>query len=206
MKKVITFLLSLLMMFSVTAAGFSIGKRMTDGIDLFTADEEARLETFLAERCESDSFDIVILTGKNGETADGYYEKGGYGYGENSDGVLLFISENGCDISCFGFGENALSPYISQLSNDFVSNADSGGYYLAAKEFADSVFSCISYKREYDKYISSPEGYKESDSKKASTVWFLVAVLIISVIAIAISSAGEIKSGIKNIFTKKKRK
>lgn len=152
MKKTVSvllvFILSLLLCFNSYAAAF----RVFDNAEYMTAEESDELEEYLSSLREKDKFDIVIVTEHyvdDLETyADDFYDINGYGYGEDNDGLLLLVTDDGAWLSTCGFGIDAIDPYLSELSADFHINTDEAGYFYAFTQFADSVSECVTFERE----------------------------------------------------------
>ena len=93
MKKCLSFLLMLLLLFSTAMADT---QHVIDEADLFTALEEADLENTILRFQQETDMDFVILTtsrnyGDQASTADDCYDQGGYGLGEHRSGALYYI-------------------------------------------------------------------------------------------------------------------
>ena len=77
--------------------------RVVDSADLFTEAEEQRIEARITELRQALSWDIVIYTdktdyghGKDILAAD-FYDFNGYGYGDEREGICLFIDRDPAD-------------------------------------------------------------------------------------------------------------
>ena len=109
MKKVLSMMICLLMVFSLTgvfaedvlliAPGPSAHPaRVVDEADLLTDDEESMLMATLDGISQEHLVDVVVVTvDSTGEKtpmeyADDYFDYNGYGFGENFDGVILLVS------------------------------------------------------------------------------------------------------------------
>ncbi|MBQ3075318.1 MAG: TPM domain-containing protein [Clostridia bacterium] len=118
-KKLISVLLALLICLSLVCSVSAVSKetRLFDGADLLTSQEEAALKKRMDEISEAYKVEIVIATVNTtegipaAEYAVSYYDKGGFGFGEDRDGVQLFLSMEGRDwrIDSFGLGADAVS-------------------------------------------------------------------------------------------------
>ena len=99
MKKLITVLLLLLPLLLSPALGETA--RVRDGAYVLTDDQENALETAISVIRNTYSFDVVIVTEDsigNRSTydySDLYYAKGGFGYGEDHDGIMLLLVTGG---------------------------------------------------------------------------------------------------------------
>ena len=95
MKKCFILLVCLLLCFSTCA--FAAPDRIVDDADLFSAQEEESLLSMITDFQNNTGMDFVLYTSSQPHTkslaaiADDFYDYGGYGFGENADGVLYFI-------------------------------------------------------------------------------------------------------------------
>ena len=94
MKKALSALLVLFLLLSPALAEKS---RVVDEADLLSVSDERQLEENIARIREKYHFDVLILTKEtigdrilHAYAAD-YYDYEGYGYGENKDGIMLFL-------------------------------------------------------------------------------------------------------------------
>ncbi len=107
---------------------------VVDKADIFTDEEEAQLFTAITEIRDTYSFDLVYLTvsdmgsyGSDGAQAyaEDFYDFGGYGYGTNRDGLIMFLYISGVEgsnkvwISGRGLGETV-------FNSDYVLDFDYG--------------------------------------------------------------------------------
>ena len=156
MKRIMTLLLSILLMLSFTAVYAqdvvlispkpeSHPPRIVDEADLLDDGDEYSLTQMLDEISERREFDIVIVTtdstdGKSPmDYADDFYDYGGYGYGENFDGVLLLVSMEYSDwwISTCGYGITAFTDAgIEYIGEQIVPYMSSGDFFTAFGTFA----------------------------------------------------------------------
>ena len=97
----------------------SLLPRLNDEADILTAQEEAKILGILDEISERQMFDVVIAVVNDFEqnnvkdAAYDYYDYNGFGYGENNDGVCLYLSmeERDLNIGGTGFGIVAFSDF-----------------------------------------------------------------------------------------------
>lgn len=71
-------------------------QRVFDYADLFTQEQETKLEEEISLFQKDTAMDFVVLTTENkideqGEYADSFYDTNDFGYGKNNSGVLYFI-------------------------------------------------------------------------------------------------------------------
>lgn len=137
-------LLLLLLAYPVSVAANTV-PRLTDEADLLSDSEETKLLATLDEISERQQADIVIVTkkslkGKSAmEYADDYYDRKGYGFGEEKDGVLFLISMEERDwyISTKGFGITAVTDAgRDYMSEQFTGDLKEGEYAAAFTVFA----------------------------------------------------------------------
>ncbi len=94
MKKILALLLLLLLFVTPALAD---GNRVIDDADVLSSSDESTLEKAIALIGEQYQFDVVLLTKTSidGKVpryyAGDYYDYGGYGYGENHDGIILLL-------------------------------------------------------------------------------------------------------------------
>lgn len=152
MKKVLSLLLSFILLFMLSLTAFSAKSRIVDNAQLLSSEERTELEALLKEKRKEDKFDIVILTEHYVDDlescADDYYDYNGYGVGEDKDGLLLLVTEDGCWLSTTGLGIDAVDPYLSDLSESFHYDIESDGYFYAFEQFVLSVSEIVRYERD----------------------------------------------------------
>lgn len=160
--------------------------RLMDEADLLTDYEESDLLDLLNEISERQQFDVVVLTvsSLDGKTmqdyADDYFDRNGYGMGENRDGALLLYSteENDCCISTSGYGEIAIAglgidymlderviPYL--IENDYHYAFETyaricDGYIYEANygypvDFIENIYDSVVYENGKFRYLSMSE-------------------------------------------------
>lgn len=221
MKKTAYFIMAVVLIFSFAVPSFAQRKNIIDNADLLTESEEASLENLISQKREEDLFDIVIVTEHFVEDlqsfADDFYDFGGYGVGENADGLLLLVTDYGCYLSTCGFGIEAIDPYLSELSDDFHINADENGYSYAFEKFIDGVSVCVRFKRECvesgiktdDESYDNPDYYfLNKDLKQKNGIFsgmvdmFYVIFSLIGGVCIAFFVTGSMKRKLTSVRTK----
>lgn len=120
--------------------------RLVDDAELLTDDEEAKISEKLDTISKERECDVVIVTansleGKTSEAyADDFYDENGYGFGKDSDGILLLVSMEDRDwaISTCGYGITAFTDAGQKfMTEQFLPYLGDGDYALAFEEFAD---------------------------------------------------------------------
>ncbi len=121
-------------------------RRVEDGADLLTHEEEQILIEKLDAISANQSLDVVVVTtnttnGKSPmEYADDFFDYNGYGMGEDRDGVLLMIDMGQRDywISTSGYGIEAFTDAgVSYIGEQIVGPLGNGDYVEAFELFAD---------------------------------------------------------------------
>ena len=122
--------------------------RVVDDADVFTDEEEARLEAHIRELAPKFETDIVIFTdmSTHGLTvpvyAADFYDFSGYGYGDQHDGFCLFILMDPADRQgwCCVTGDRPRGLYTEDVANDI----DDALYeYLGNGEYFEGVYDWI---------------------------------------------------------------
>ncbi len=174
MKKIITILLSAMIVFCFTAFPILAAndqseddytpkyRHVADYADVLSAKEEKKLNAAMEAFTKEYEFDLVVLTTmgispyERMEIADDYYDYNDYGYGEDKDGALLLVNVNGDEsysegnswISTCGSGINYINDEdISTIGERLTPMLLLGDYMGAFEGFAIEVESNInSYK------------------------------------------------------------
>ena len=147
-KKLLALLFSLVFCFllavpavSAQSDGFeSEYARVQDLADLLTDSEESALTAKLDQLCPKLKMDIVIMTADtlDGQSivayADDTFDYGGFGYGEDKDGLLLLISmeDRNWYISTHGYGITVFTDAGIQYIGEQMKPDLSAGNYAAA--------------------------------------------------------------------------
>lgn len=168
MKKLISVLIVTVLILSLSLTVFAAKSRLLDNVSLLTSEEAERIESLLKEKRKADKFDTVILIEDYVDDleshADDYYDYNGYGVGEDKDGLLLLVTNDGCWLSTTGFGIDAIDPYLSDLSSDFHENVYMSGYAYAFEQFIESVSQCVNYERELiENEMNNENAYYDDD-------------------------------------------
>jgi len=140
--KVFKFCLPLLIVFC-TPAVFT-QERIIDNAGLISLQEKANLLAVIASAASTYNFDLVIVTEKNigasdpMKYADDFFDKNGYGLGQNRDGCLFLLVTESRDywFSTSGRGIKILTSAAGdKLENSVVKLLGEGGFYMAFLTF-----------------------------------------------------------------------
>lgn len=187
--------------------------RVIDEAGLLTADEAASLEQRISAVTAEYHMDVVILTvnGTDGadivDFADDFYDysgNGGYGWGENRDGVLLCVDMTGREmwISTCGRGIDVFTDYgIDLLLDGLVERFGDEDYCGAFSSFVDDCESFIGQAdagEPVDTWIPDDpyEGSSSSVSRserKFSIVPYAIALVVGIVAALIVTGSMKAK-------------
>lgn len=176
--------------------------RVADGAELLDDDEVAQLSAKLDEMSNRLQMDVVVMTSDDlqgcdtaTECADELYEYCGYGFGDDKDGIMLFISMDDRDwaISTCGKAIDVFTDYdCDYIADEIVPYLADGDYYEAFDYFADL---CDEQCTQYDENGGDDDGGWVDDdpiydddyddhrdltlpSEKLSPVWILVSIVV----------------------------
>ncbi len=163
MKK---FLCILLVLLCFCAGGLAEEVRVFDEAGLFSASEEARLESAISDFQEQTGMDFVVVTIDTAydgytteELADELYAENGFGLGENRSGALFLIDMNE-RIFCL----STAGDLIDYVTDGRLEEAyDAVGYYMGDGEYAAAVEKMLSVVRGYIRK-GVPEGQYQYDA------------------------------------------
>ena len=150
MKKLLAVLLLVLALLLSSALAESA--RVTDNADVLTADQENALETAISVIRNTYSFDVVILTEdsigsrRTDDYSDLYYANGGFGYGENHDGIMLLLVTGGGEgnrdyyIMNTGRGEKIFTDSVMyDMEDNMLPHLRFSDYYGGISQFVIDV-------------------------------------------------------------------
>lgn len=197
-KKLLTFLVSLLVIMSITLPAFAEGEtrpHFVDNAGLVTSSYEAsEINAKLFNLSEKNQFDIVIVTVENCEGksatayADDYFDYNGYGYGSDYDGCLLLVdmSDRYIYFSTSGYGETALTDWgIESIREDITPYMSDGDYEGAFKRFADLVDEYVNEAKTDKPYDVGHKKRQPLKLNAQNALIALIAALIISFIVVS---------------------
>ncbi|MBR1738798.1 MAG: TPM domain-containing protein [Ruminococcus sp.] len=150
MKKLFAFF-TLLIIMSMTAFGVSADEltnpRVIDEADVLTDSEEADLTDrlySLSEDCKVDialvvvndlggAYDVELFT-------EDLFDRGGYGYGDDRDGMLFVVSIETRDYDVYTYGEHGKKVFtdsrVDRMIKKLKGDLSSGDYYSAFDKYA----------------------------------------------------------------------
>lgn len=192
MKKIIALLLTAVMAaaFAVTlSAEPASEQRVFDNADLFSIEEEAVIEDTVKDFITTTNMDCVVLTSQDSlgnsamETADDFYDYGGFGIGEDASGMLFLIDMDNREIYISTSGEAIDYLYDSRIDNlldyayEDVSNED----------YAGAAVVTLIHAKEYIASGVKGEGRVDTDKEGFPSIgeWIIVALISLAVASIA---------------------
>ncbi|MFZ5354078.1 MAG: TPM domain-containing protein [Bacillota bacterium] len=211
-------LLSLLLIISLLVVpSAALSPKINDKASLFSGQELEELEKSAAELSERLQLDVVIVTTdeNDGKTsrqyADDFYDKNGYGYGKNADGILMLINMEDrevyistCGIAIKYFTDDRINSILDKL----YTKLGDGYFYDASVTFINEVEHWVNTGIPHNQYsvdennISSPgNNYDAANSyisvrKELTMQQKLLIFLLISL------AAGGISVGVMAAFNR----
>lgn len=216
-KKLFALLLALVLSLSCAVPAFAANidcSRIVDGAELLTDDEVSTLSDILDEISTRQQMDVVVMTSDDlqgydtaTECADELYDYCGYGFGEDKDGIMLFISMDDRDwaISTCGRAIDVFSEYdCDYIGNEIVPYLSDGEYAAAFERFARLCDRFITNGGIDDPNDDSYDDDYYDDyrdftipSERLSPVWILVSIGIGVLIAVLV--VGIMRSKLKTV-------
>ncbi|MBQ9531845.1 MAG: TPM domain-containing protein [Eubacterium sp.] len=139
-------------------------KYLIDNANLLTDKEKHLIITDLDDIRSNIQFDTAILTTESFDSkvvddyAANYFEKAGYGYGENKDGCLLIINKTDREWYLYtnGFGTTAISDDygIDYISEKFLPQ-------LKNNKYGDAILTFVNYVKEFVTQANYGEPYSD---------------------------------------------
>lgn len=167
MKKFVTFTLLLSFVLSFACFARFENKAVVDNAEYLSADEYRAVSEKLDEIREKYNFDVAVYTeyemsGIDAEsTADDIYDYGGYGYGGDFDGIMLYISDEErqyhittCGYGIYAFTDNGLE-YLEKNIKPHLKNGD---YYSAMTCYAQVCDELLGMAKEGTPYNQTHRG------------------------------------------------
>lgn len=170
--------------------------RVIDNAGLLEEGRAAELEQEIAELSGTYDFDIVIVTeqtdiGDPVAYADDFFDYGGYGYGENRDGMLFLLSmyERDWVISTTGYGMTAFTDYGTDYIGSEVQTYFSDGEYGAGfVKFLDLTGAFLAQAETGEPY-DNRNPYKTTADHVKTLLFILAASALIAFAAVTFMKA-----------------
>ena len=161
--------------------------RFTDEVGLLTAEQAEELTAKLDEISARRQFDVVItvvssIGSSNARVyAADFYEMYGFGFGENSDGIILMIAMEDRDwaFATTGHGEYVFTysgqEYLEELFLPYLRNDQ---YFRAFMAFADAVDDFLQKEEDGDRYTSDNIPTSPTERRNAHIRWLVISIVI----------------------------
>lgn len=150
MKKTVSLILIVLLLAILTLSAFATFNNftVTDEAGFLTETQSEEISKELDLVREKYNFDVALYTeefmsGENAQsTADDLYDYALYGFGENADGIMLYIAkeERLYHFTTHGSGEVIFNDNgLAYLEKKILPSLQEGDYYSAIKIYADTA-------------------------------------------------------------------
>ena len=179
--------LVLMSFFAYLTPAYAAQYHMFDEAGLMTDSELSYVDGYLSDLSAELGFDIVgVLTYKGYGSeeltafADDFYDYGGFGYGDDKDGVIFVVDMNEKSrrmvLVTTGYGTEAITDYGEEVIYDYVTDSLRTGDFVEAytKKYADCVADFVEMSREGQAVdVNSPghdgyEWYEEPENYPSS--------------------------------------
>ena len=176
-------------------------ERVQDAAKLLSSEERLNLQAKLDEISDRQQLDVVVVTtdSLDDRTAEAYaddmFDYGGYGYGDNRDGVLFLISmeERDWHISTRGYGITAFTDAgIQYIGKQMKPDLKAGNYAEAFDTYADLCDEFITKARNGNLY-----DVKSLPREPLSFKWIPISIVVGVVLAFIV--VGIMKSKLKTV-------
>lgn len=194
----------LVLVFSVRA-GAAPQQKVTDGAGIISQEQESRLQEQLETIAGTYEYDAVILTvdsceGKSTQQyAEDYYLSEGYGFGPESDGIMMLVSmgERQYYFATFGNATDIFTAYGLERIDDIVSEKLSDGDY----DKAFSLFADLT--EEFVREGTSGKPYDTNHTYKQSmSLGMRMAIAAVAGVVIAAVTVGALFGQLKSVGIK----
>ena len=210
MKKLLSFLLCILLLLGISANASAAQDRVVDEAGLLTDSERNALEEKAASLWDSCHLDVAIVTldstyGKSVQTyADDYYDEHGYGYGADNSGILLLLCMDTREwyISTCGEAIYIFTDFgLEQMGQAMLADLSYGEYFDAFETWMDLIPEYVEafsqgqpidgmvYPDEYEPIGGDEIIYYEKDSKPNHFISLLIGAAVAG-IALLIMRSG----------------
>lgn len=197
MKKIVSLVLVVMVLVASTVTAFAIFNNFTivDEAGYLTDDQLAELSKMLDDVRQKYNFDVAVYTeelmsGADAQsTADDLYDYTLYGYGENCDGMMLYIAadESVYHFTTHGTGEIIFNDKgLAYLENEILTYLREGDFYTAIKVYAQCSEELLEMAAQGEPF----------DEKQLSTGYICVVVagaLLLPLLWALLMTSGKMK-------------
>ena len=205
MKRFLTFVLLLSLVFSFSAFAEFENRPVNDNAELLTQAQYRDISGRLSDLRQKYGFDVAVYTedemsGISAEsTADDIYDYGGYGYGEDFSGIMLYISadERQYHITTSGYGIYAFNDNgLVYLEDAVKSHLKADDYYSAMSEYVRVCDELLAMAKD-----GSPYNEKQ---RKASHYIVIICLALLIPFIVAKVKTGKKLAGMKTAVMQNK--
>ena len=147
--------------------------RVLDFSNLLTASEREAMEERLKEIRETCRMDIVVLTAPDSDgkvweaLADDFYDYVGFGYGDDYDGMILFVDMDPADrgytiTTCGTRAQNTYNSIIETIYDDMLDSFKEGNYHAGINIFVNHAVRQYNHMERVESFL----GINRSDMKE----------------------------------------
>lgn len=204
MKRFLTFVLLLCLVFSTLCFAEFENRAVIDNAELLTSSEYRDVTRKIETLREKYDFDVAVYTeyemsGISAQsTADDIYDYGGYGYGGDCDGIMLYICAEErqyhittCGYGIYAFNDNGLI-YLEDRIKPLLQDDD---YYTAMTEFANVCDELLKMAKD-----GSPYDVKQ---RKASHYFVIIGLALVVPFIVAKSKTNKKLKAMKTAVSQK---
>ena len=195
MKRLVTFILSLLLAISMALPAFAEAedRRLYDFAGLLSEEDNAAVEQELAQVSEKIGMDVIVLTSANkgGKTlreyADDFYDEGGFGTGKERSGIVILIDMEDRTVYMSTCGK-AIDYYNDDRIYAITDGDDQLYDYLAAGNYRKAVERIAANAVYYYERGVDPRQYTYDEETgqirryKKITVFEMIVSLLIAIV------------------------
>ena len=183
--------------------------RYVDEVGLLTESQVSTLTTKLDEISERQQFDVVIyVTYSTGGLdtrvyAADFFEKWGFGYGDNNDGIILMLAMEYRDFAFVttGYGLYAFTDAGQEhMENRFLPHLRNDEYFEAFMVFADSSDELVTKARAGERYDSG--NIPMSAAQRQSARYWTIVISLAIAFGVPAIVTGVWKSQLKSVRSK----
>ncbi len=224
MKKITSVLLALFLLSSFAFTALAMPPSVVDNAELLSEEEFNDLTEQLDKIREEYEMDVAVYTENEMSSysaqasADDIYDYGGYGCGENDDGVLFYICMDTREyhFTTYSYGDEVFNYYaLGEIEDTVIEYLSSGDYYTAFAAYADICRELLdsaaqgSYVEEpdyiddgyyeEDYYYDYDYDYDEVDSELSPVAAISIAIVVSAIIALILTAVqmGKMKTAVK---------
>jgi len=204
MKKILTLLLTILIIFNFNIITKANNNKIIDEPNVLTVEEEKNINLKINNYIDLTGFDIVIYFTKNNayfekynnhsttirNLADDIYDNGDYGVGEDSNGLILVIDIGYREYIITTCGSKCIETYTDKAIDDIYDSLENS---LSNSDWNQASLTFI------EKSLEIYKNYDQYHSKSKIIIQSIITALLVSLI-ITFVTYKKTKGQLKNTF------